>query len=285
MRSTALILSFWNARPWFRLFFITTRRKLKPSPSPLAVASRRWNGPWTGRWYLSLFAFMAAHSAKRFCYACQQARHPLLQQFDQRIAQVSRSLRPQLNHRSYFCSTGNAYSHPTGTTLRRWWHYITGTCRRVFKNWEAGPIRPSSTMSPITLSLCSSNLATVSRYVAAFVTLDAHSISCGMCGFFCRLRLSAVDDNQWAMAHLRAVLWNGCHGASYELSGHRRLFVQSQYAEGTCWNCARVPKSIPANAKRYVALACWYTLNRNFTIQLPSIALSGTLEAIIFVCC
>lgn len=72
------------------------------APSPLAVASWRWNGPWTGRWYISLFAFVAAHPAKWFCYACQQARHPLLQQFDQRIAQVSRSLRPQLSHRSYF---------------------------------------------------------------------------------------------------------------------------------------------------------------------------------------
>lgn len=93
---------------------------------------------------------------------------------------------------------------------------------------------------------------------------------------------SAVDDDQWAVAHLRAILWNGYHGASYELSGHRRLFVHSQYAEGTCWNCARVPQSIPANAKRYVVLACWCTLNRNFAIWLPSIDLCGTLEAIIF---
>lgn len=59
------------------------------------VATWRRNSSWAGRWYLSLFAFVAAYFAEWFCYACQQAWYPVLQWFDKWIAQVSGSGKQQ----------------------------------------------------------------------------------------------------------------------------------------------------------------------------------------------
>lgn len=63
-----------------------------------------------------------------------------------------------------------------------------------------------------------------------------------------------LDNDQWAVACVRAGVWHRFYGACPQLSGDRVLPVRSQFAESACRSRSHVSEQVPTASEWYVCV-------------------------------